>query len=245
MPFCKNLLFSRQRPTNKLTLQYSIKHKKVEDELFSEKKWKKEKKIILKKLDYSKLLDPIETTLNNKNRELTTLYKTVNHAIENGDNAYVKITKNKKGEDIWRLSPIEPLKDPNDSLFADVEQRSIVDIIKFVNQKTQFCHVFDPILPRASKGTPDHDVITAVALANAIRVGAKKMSDISDLNTSSMLTAEASCVRVDTITLAIDKINNEIAKLPIYKEWYINSILHGSLDGLKLAASSVCVLVLK
>ena len=237
---CEFLLYMQMMyhlSTNKLTLAYSIKHKKIEDELFSDKKWKKGKKVILKNLDYSKLLDPIKTTLNTKNRELTALYKTVNHAIENGQNEFVIIKKNKKGEDTWSLSPIEPLKDPNDSLFANVEQRSIVDIIKFVNQKTKFCHVFDPILPRASKGTPDHDVITAVAFANAIRVGAKKMSDISDLNTSAMLTAEASCVRVDTITSAIDKINNEIAKLPIYKEWYINSILHGSLDGLKLGAS--------
>jgi hypothetical protein len=161
----------------------------------------------------------------------------VNNTIKNGDNIFVKTLKNKKGEEIWRLSPIETLIDPNDSLFAELQQRSIVDIIKFVNQKTEFGRSFDPILPKSSKGTSAVDTITAVALANAIRVGARKMADISDLNISSLLTAEASYIRVDTLTSAIDIINNEVAKLPIYKEWYINSILHGSLDGLKLGAS--------
>ena len=121
--------------------------------------------------------------------------------------------------------------------FAQLQQRSIVDVIRFVNQKTEFSKVFDPILPKGSKGAPDIDAITAVVLANAIRAGARKMADISDMNTSTLLTAEASYIRVETLTAAIDKINNEVAKLPIYKKWYINSILHGSLDGLKLGAS--------
>ena len=68
--------------------------------------------------------------------------------------------------------------------------------------------MFDPILPKGSKGPPDIDAITAVVLANAIRAGARKMADISDINTSILLTAEASYIRVETLTAAIDKINN-------------------------------------
>jgi hypothetical protein len=225
---CEFLLYMQmisQLGANKLTLKYSIKHKKVEDEIFADKKWKKEKKTILKKLNYSKLLDPIKRTLDTKCKGLTALYKNVNEAIKNGENTYVKIKKNKKGEDVWRLSPIEALIDPNESLFAELEQRSIVDVIRFVNQKTGFAKLFfDPMLPKGSKGVVDIDAITAVVLAHAMRVSSKQMSDISDLNASALFAAEASHMRVDTIVPAIDKINNEIAKLPIYKEWYINSI---------------------
>jgi TnpA family transposase len=226
-----------QLSTNKLTLQHSIKHKKVEDEIFKEQKWKKEKKPILKSLGYSKLTTPIKTTLDDKSKGLTALYKTVNKAIDEGENEYITIKKNKNGEDVWRLSPTPALADPEESLFAGLPQRSIVDIIRFVNQKTEFYRMFDPMLPRAFKGTSNIDAIMAAVLAIAIRVGVRKMGDISDLNASSLLSAEASHIRVDTLLATIDKINNEIAKLPIYKEWYINSILHGSLDGLKLGAS--------
>lgn len=83
----------------------------------------------------------------------------------------------------------------------------------------------------------DKALIMAVVLANAIRIGARKISDISDLNESSLLTAESAYIRTETLRDAVDIVNNEAAKLPIFKEWYINSISHGSLDGLKLEVS--------
>lgn len=223
--------------TNKLTLQYSIKHKKVEDEIYDKKRWDQEKKDILKTLDYPKLLSPIQKTLDTKKRSLQTLYKTVNDAIENGDNTFIKIKKDKKGNRIWRLVPLELASDPNDSLFAFLKQRSIVDVIQFVSHKTQFYRAFDPILSKSTKNEPDPRLISAAILANAIRVGTRKMASISDLKESSLLTAEASYLRLETLLPAIDKINNAVADLPIFKEWYINSLLHGSLDGLKIETS--------
>ncbi|AIK96235.1 hypothetical protein ID47_04975 [Candidatus Paracaedibacter acanthamoebae] len=223
--------------TNKLTLQYSIKHKKVEDEIYDKNKWRKEKKAILRKLDYSKLLSPIQETLDVKRSTLTALYKTVNDAIENGENSSIKIKNDKNGNRVWRLIPLAAESDPNDSLFSLLQQRSIVDIIQFVNHKTQFYRAFEPILPKSSKSEQDPQLIGAVVLSNAIRVGARKMANISDLKESALLNAEASYIRVETLLSAIDKINNSVAKFPIYKEWYIRSILHGSLDGLKLEIS--------
>jgi TnpA family transposase len=223
--------------TNKLTLQYSIKHKKVEDEIYDKKRWKQAKKRILKKLDYPKLLAPIQKTLDTKKNNLKTLYKTVNDAIENGENTFIKIKKDKKGNRVWRLIPLELVSDPNDSLFALLRQRSIVDIIQFVNHKTQFCRAFNPILAKSNKSEPDPQLIAAAILSNAIRIGARKMASISDLKESALLNTEASYVRLETLLPAIDRINNAVADFPIYKEWYINSLLHGSLDGLKIETS--------
>ena len=223
--------------TNNLTLKYSIKHKKVEDEILDKKRWDKEKKAILKKLNCPKLDTPLQKTLDLKRTSLTALYKTVNNAIEKGENTFIKTKLNKRGERIWRLSPLQAGPDPNESLFGVLPQRSIVDVIKFVNHQTKFDQTFDPILPKSKKGPQNIELIIAVILANAIRIGARKMSDISDLNESSLISAEASYVRIETLLPAIDKINNAIAKFPIYKKWYINSVLHGSLDGLKLQTS--------
>ncbi|OJX14192.1 MAG: hypothetical protein BGO77_00430 [Caedibacter sp. 37-49] len=223
--------------TNKLTLQYSLKHKKIEDEIYEDKQWFREKKTILKQLDYPKLLTPIQTTLDAKNTSLTAIYKTVNDAIENGRNTYIKIKNDKNGNRVWRLTPLELQSDPNSSFFALLQQRSIVDIIQFVDHKTQFCRAFEPILPKSTKTEQDPLLIGAVILANAIRVGPRKMARMSDLKESALLTAESSYVRLETLLPAIDKINNAVSKLPIYKEWYILGLLHGSLDGLKLETS--------
>ena len=223
--------------TNKVTLEYSIKHKKVEDEIYEKKRWRQEKKRILKNLDYPKLLTPIQETLDIKKDSLQTLYKTVNDSIENGENTFITIKKDKKGKRIWRLAPLEEASDPNDSLFSLFQQRSIVDVIQLVNHKTQFCRVFDPILPKSAKSEQDPQLIAAAILANAIRLGTRKMASISDLKESALLNAEASFVRLETLLPAIDQINNAVAKLPIYKAWYIKSMLHGSIDGLKQETS--------
>ena len=223
--------------TNKLTLQYSLKHKKMEDELYGDKQWSREKKTILKKLDYQKLLTPIQATLDIKNTNLTEFYKAVNASIESGENTYVKIKNDKKGNRVWRLTPLELQSEPNDSLFAILQQRSIVDVIQFVNHKTHFCRVFEPILPKSSKTEQDPLLIGAVVLSNAIRLGSRKMASMSDLKESALLTAESSYVRLETLLPAIDKINNAVSNLPIYEEWYILGLLHGSLDGLKLETS--------
>jgi TnpA family transposase len=220
--------------SNKLTLKYSFKYKKVEDDLFEKQRWKKDKKRILKKLNYQKVIAPIQKTLEGKKALLTPLYKTVNDAITKGENSFIQIKNNKNGERGWRLSPLESIPNLNDSVLSELNQRSIVDIMRFVEHKTQFCRVFEPMLPKSKKGEQNADEIMAVILANAIRLGARKIATISDLKESALVSAEASYIRVETLRSAVDQVNNEVAKLPIYKEWYINSIVHGSLDGLKL-----------
>lgn len=237
---CEFLLYIQMvyhMSTNKLTLEYSIKHKQVEDELIQEKRWKKDKSSILHKLQSSKLLTPIKVILKEKQNELSILYQKVNKSISDGTNTHIKIKKDANGKDTWRLSPIEKCSDPNDSFFAQMDQKSIIDVIRFVNQKLDFGMLFEPILPKSSQSSKDISVIMAIALANAMRISTRKMSSISDLTLTTLLTTENTFMHAGAIMAVVDRINNEVAKLPIYKKWYINSILHGSLDGLKLGVS--------
>lgn len=220
--------------TNKLTLKHSVKYKKLEDDLMPKPKWNKNKKSILDQLDYPKLKQPIKKILKTKQPELNELYKKINDDILSGKNKDIIITTKKNGEQQWRLRPLKAGPDPNDSLLANFQQRSIVDVIQFVNNKTKFARAFESILPKSKKGKLDTTLTMAVVLANAIRIGSRKIADISDLNESALLTAEAAYIRIETLIAATDIINNAAAKLPIYKGWYIDSVLHGSLDGLKL-----------
>lgn len=100
-----------------------------------------------------------------------------------------------------------------------------------------FIYNLQQLCKTASKNDQDPQLIGAVVLANAIRIGVRKMAKICDLKESLLITTEASCVRLETLLPAIDRINNEVANLPIFKAWYIQSILHGSLDGLKIETS--------
>jgi TnpA family transposase len=223
--------------TNKLTLEYSVKYKRIEDDLMPKPKWNKNKKTIIDELDFPKLKQPTQEILKTKQTELNKLYKMVNDDILSGKNQDIIITTKENSDQQWRLRPLEAGPDANDSLLAGFQQRSIVDVIQFVDNKTKFTRAFESILPKSKKGELDTTLTMAVVLANAIRMGVRKMADISDLKEAALVTAEAAYVRTETLMATADIINNAAAKLPIYKGWYINSILHGSLDGLKLETS--------
>lgn len=169
--------------------------------------------------------------------ELKELYQRVNHAIINGKNDHIILTPDQNGKFDWRLRPLAEKEDPTHSFFQSFQPRSIVDVIQFVNAKERFTRVFDSILPRGTKSQLDVELIMAAVLANAIRLGVRKMAGISDLNESALLTTEAGYIRVETLTAAIDLLNNAAAQFPIFKAWYINSLMHASLDGLKLETS--------
>lgn len=222
--------------TNKLTLQHTIKYNKIDDDLISEPKWDKDKRKILKTINYENLSTPIRELLTNKKQELIELYKIVNHSILNGTNDSIKIVY-KNNERTWRFRPLEAEAIINDSIFANFQPRNIVDITHFVNRKTSYLKAFTPITPKSTKGKQDDELITGITLGSALRLGARKMAAASDLQESPMLSAEATYIRLETIIAAINKINNLAAELPIFKEWYINNIRHSSLDGLKLEVS--------
>ena len=218
---------------NKLYLKNSNKFKYIDDDLMPRKTWKKEKKKILGSLNYPKLMTPAQKIISEKRETLTTLYHTMQDALLNNKLDHIKLVNN-NGILEWRLRSLEAETDDNERLLDKFQPRSIVDVMRFVQNKTLFTRVFESILPRGKKGELDIIYIMAVILANAIRIGAPKIAEISDLNISSLLTTEASYIREETIVAAINWINKMAAKLPIYKAWYIQGIKHASLDGLKL-----------
>jgi len=216
-------------------LAYTIKHKEVEDNFIPKKKWAKEKPKLLRSLPYSKLqTSPIEL-LNEKEVRLTELYKKVNADIRNGDNPDIILKNDKQGNLIWRVRPLKKSTDPNKSLFAGVQKRSIVNVMRFVDDKTKYSRALESILPRSIKEHHNHfSLLSASVLGNALRMGTRGIAAVCDLDGSALLSAENECLRMETLTEAVHTINIEISKLPIYREYNINGIHHASLDGMKL-----------
>lgn len=220
--------------TNKLILEFSVKHKEVEDNFIKWPQWKKEKNKLLHTLPYCKLRTTPNTWLDDKEQCLKQLYKQVNADIHNGNNSDILLKQNKQGETVWRLRPLVQSTDPNESLFAHFPKRSIVTVLNFVDEKTQFSQAFESILPRAKKQSHDRVLTFAAVLANALRMGVRSMATVSDLNVSALLTAENAYVRMETLTHAIHLINTAAEKLDIFKHYNIDGKRHASLDGLKL-----------
>lgn len=58
------------------------------------------------------------------------------------------------------MRPLEAEAVPNDSLLAGSPQRSIAEIIQFVDNKTKFTRAFESILPKSKKGAQDNILLT-------------------------------------------------------------------------------------
>jgi TnpA family transposase len=95
--------------------------------------------------------------------------------------------------------------------------------------------VFDAIVPRSAKHERSPDYILAGILANGLRLGTDAMGSISDLNPHSLLSVEKGCIRMETLTAALNVIYEHTFELPIFKDWNIDGVGHGSLDGMKIS----------
>lgn len=130
------------------SLAHSIKYKKLDDDLYPFKRWKKEKRTVLKTLDYSKLLTPIRRTLDAKEVELNKLYKVVNQSVIKGENSFVKIKTNKKGEKVWKLTPYEAEEGTEDSILStDKHGKNSLNFALFDFVEMIFC----PRIPKAHR----------------------------------------------------------------------------------------------
>lgn len=222
--------------TNKLVLQYSIKHKEVEDNFMTLPKWKKDGKKLLKSLPYQKLqLSSPVALLDEKEHSLKLLYKQVNYDIQNGNNKEIILKPNDKRNIGWRLTPLEKNVEPNESLFLHFPKRSIVDIMRFVDHKTRYSQALESILPRSIKTEKNPEATDAVILANAIRMGSRAMASVCDFSLNQLLLAENEHVRMETIVAATNIVNEKAQELEIFKRYNIHGLNHLSLDGLKVA----------
>jgi TnpA family transposase len=221
--------------TNKLILKFSVKHKDVDDNFITLPKWKKEKRKLLKSIPYPKLqLSSPTLLLEEKENSLKFLYQKTNHDIKNGNNKDVILKPGNNGSITWRLTSLEKTIEPNESLFLHFPKRSIVDIMRFVDAKTQYSKSLESILPKSIKSEKTPEATDAVILSNAIRMGSRAMASVCDFSLNQLLIAENENIRMETIVDAANIINTKAQELEIFKYYNIGGLNHISLDGLKL-----------
>ena len=203
-----------------------------EDDLVDEETLKN-KELIIQQLDLSFLSKPIEETLNELNIQLETLLLRVNTRIKDGSNQAVKITTS--GEDIkWSL-PYNKLEDiTNHTLFEQIPQIEICDLLALVDSKTGFMTAFTHILSHYVKGESSNEAISGSLVALATNKGLPKMAESSDLTYQALFSAMKNHLRPETLKNANDKISNSTFLLPIFQYFNVQSdVIHSSSDGQK------------
>lgn len=210
------------------TTQYnSLKNDLVSDDIW------KNKTEFLNSLDSPNININIEDRLVQLKSDYHEKIVRVNKRILNGENKWVKI-KEVDGERKWHL--VYPKQDIefNNTFFDQLTPISIANLMLVVNDKTNFLSSFSHIKPRYAKQKASDDSLIAAITANAFNFGIRKMSERSNVDYFDLDSTNRNFLRLETLHNALDKVNNCIANLDIYKKWDVQpDLLMGAVDGQK------------
>ena len=70
-------------------------------------------------------------------------------------------------------------------------------------------------------------------IAYGTNIGLGKMGAISDMNYQTLFTATNNFLRPETVREGNDRVSNATAKLPVFRHYNIDDIIHSSSDGQK------------
>lgn len=87
--------------------------------------------------------------------------------------------------------------------------------------KTGFLTTFTHVLDRYVKQDPDPSEILACIVGMGTNIGLGRMSEVSGLSHSSMMTTARNYLRLETLHAANDAITNAIATLPVFRLYNI------------------------
>jgi hypothetical protein len=79
----------------------------------------------------------------------------------------------------------------------------------------------------------DRHAVVACLIAYGTNIGLGKMGAISDLSYQTLFTAANNFLRPETLREGNDQVSNATAKLPIFRHYNIDDVIHSSSDGQK------------
>jgi len=212
-------------------------YRALEDELIDLEHWTQHKSEILEQLNMPLLSMDIVELLNQLENSVQAKYTLVNQHIQSGENASLKIKKDKQGDLVKWTLPYTRIDDGiNNPFYENLRVSSIGDILKFTTDATGFMNAFSHLQPKYAKLNPDPEVIQACIIASATGIETKKMKDISDVKESDLDRVNKNHIRYQTLCAANNVIMNHTAKLPIFAEYNLSDYgVHASVDGQKFA----------
>ncbi len=215
-----------------LHLPTVIKFRSLQDDLISNERWKAKKKLIKKSM-LPRLIAKPNRLVEALSSDLKKKLQQVSQRIENGDNQNI-ILLNRTGKTKWRLPSTSVKSMLNNPFFSQIKPINIADVLRYVDQETNFLNYFEHVLPIQSKGHANVNDLLAVIIGNGTNYGLYGMANISDRAYDQLRSIQANYLRPETLNNANDAINNAIAKLAIFKHYNIQEdLIHASADGQK------------
>lgn len=216
-------------------IENSVEYKSLNSDLNLGKNWKKTKNEIIENSHVPELENKIHNTLKEFNRFYNELLEHVNTRIRNGENKDIKIKKDKKtGEIKWTLPYKKAEDEVDNTIYDEVPQINIIDLLSSVNELCNFMEAFQHIKPHRSQKFKNYPYILACIIANATNLGTYKMAESSKLSYDILANLEKSHVTLENLCEANKIIVNETSKLPMFKHYNIlDDVFHGSTDGQK------------
>ncbi len=237
----KSLLFvniAEAIKSGKLNLINSFRYLSIDEYLIDQKRWEKDKMILLKRagmlelLDFDKLIKKYKKIIDNK-------FDITNQNILNNKNPYIKFKED--GSFIVKTPAIEKLDLTKIStLFEKTQYTPIIKVLEAINQNCKFIDCFKHYSIKHNKEKPNVSTFFAGILALGCNIGIRKIANTSiGINESTLITACNWYFGLDNINAANDKIINLINKLALpnvfIKQKYL---LHTSGDGKKIIVNA-------
>lgn len=218
--------------SNNLTVKESVNNRSLTSDLIQPKEWEKKAEII-ENTGLDKLSTSINQTLTDKSQQLEAKLMEVSEHIFNGDNKYVEFIPG-KAELKWSIPNKRWQETIDNPLYSQIQHMGIVELMLFVDQKTNFLKSFTHISVNKEKTPANKEDLIACILANGTNYGLYKMANISDRSMGKLRSVDDSYIRYETLTQSNDKVSNAIATLPIFAYYHVDDIqLFSSIDGQK------------
>jgi hypothetical protein len=205
--------------------------------------WKERKGEILAKLNRPFLNKPFSEFIAERANPLDARIRRVNEAIKNGENKAVKIKSNKDGSQRWSIPYTKNSLGVNNTIYEKLPPVNILRILQFSNKKTHFMQQLTHIKPHYAKSKQDDMMNYLNLLARATNMQKRELASLTGLSLAQLETADSNYFRLETLREANNTLNNELAKLSVFRHWYLlPDKLHASLDGIKLTTASETLL---
>ncbi|MBZ9626313.1 Tn3 family transposase [Clostridium sp. FP2] len=213
----------------------SINFKSFEDDLINDIQWQQKEKLITD-TGLTVLNQPIHNHLVELEHRLETRITEVNQRIALGNNEHFQIKK-RGGHSRWTLQYVSDPESINHSFFDALKQIDIGSILHYVDKQCHFIDAFEHILGRYAKQNKENQVLVACLIAWGTNMGLGRMGEISDIDYSLLSSTSDNFIRLETLNEANSRISNAITKLPIFRHYDIDEVIHSSSDGQKFETS--------
>ncbi len=215
-----------------LYIPQSLKYRCLSDDLVDDQTWKQKIELI----EHS-LLDRLNTApkqlMQSMQQALVSKLTQVGERIQKGDNQNV-VMRTRTGKTQWRFPSTGVKSLLNNPFFEQVKQVNVAELLRFVDQETQFLSGFEHVRQIQSQQEVNSNNLIAAIIANGTNYGLYRMAHISDRSYEQLRLTQANYLRMETLNQANDTLSNAIANLTIFKYYNIQeNTLHASADGQK------------